>query len=149
MSMATLPMSHKNIAELSTTVLIDAITIVDTIVNQTRNPINDDFDELKNAELKLEKDKCDLAKLELAFLGHIVTAPLHLLLRKDMPYIWTEPQQKVFEYLKICLTTASVLIYADFKQKFLLFTDRSYIRLEVVLVQLDDDNKEYIIAYNS
>jgi hypothetical protein len=154
------------------------------------------FKRLKDAGLKLGKDKCDFAKLELAFLGHIVSgqgispdpskidkiknfpipknitelrgflglasyyrrfiqdfstsaAPLHLLLRKDAPYIWTEPQQKAFEHLKICLTTAPVLIYPDFKRKFLLFTDGSYIGLGAVLAQLDDNNKERVIAYAS
>ena len=66
-----------------------------------------------------------------------------------MPYIWTEPQQKAFEHLKICLTTAPVLVYPDFKKKFLLFTDGSYIRLRAVLAQLDDNNKEHVIAYAS
>ncbi|CAI2161507.1 9058_t:CDS:2 [Funneliformis geosporum] len=66
MSMATLPMSHKNIAELSTTVLIDAITIVDTIVNQTRNPINDDFDDnyrfVSSAIIKQEAHKSSVGQ---------------------------------------------------------------------------------------
>ena len=31
------------------------------------------FKRLKNVRLKLEKDKCEFAKLELAFLGHIMS----------------------------------------------------------------------------
>ena len=154
------------------------------------------FKRLKDAGLKLEKDKCEFAKLELAFLGHIVSgqgispdpskidkiknfpipknitelreflglalyyrrfiqdfstsaALLHLLLRKDTPYVWMESQQKAFEYLKTCLITAPVLIYPYFKRKFLLFTDGSYIGLGAVLAQLDDNNKERVIAYAS
>jgi len=47
------------------------------------------------------------------------------------------------------LITAPVLIYPDFKRKFLLFTDGSYIGLGAVLAQLDDNNKERVIAYAS
>ena len=35
-----------------------------------------------------------------------IAAPLHRLLRKDIPYEWTESQQAGFEYLKNCLITA-------------------------------------------
>ena len=47
------------------------------------------------------------------------------------------------------MTTAPVLVYPDFKWKFLLFIDSSYIRFGIVLVQLDDNNKEHVIAYAS
>ncbi|CAI2178218.1 10733_t:CDS:2 [Funneliformis geosporum] len=47
-------------------------------------------------------------------------ALLHLLLRKDVSYIWTKPQQKAFEHLKVS-----------------------------ILAQLDDDNKKHIITYAS
>ena len=38
-----------------------------------------------------------------------IAAPLHHLLRKDVPYEWTESQQSGFEYLKNCLITAPIL----------------------------------------
>jgi len=78
-----------------------------------------------------------------------IAAPLHLLLKKETPYTWTEIQQQAFEYLKQCLITAPILIYPDFSKRFLLFTDGSYVGLGAVLTQLDDQQKEHVVAYAS
>jgi len=177
-------------------VYLDDIIIFSSTFEEHLRHLEHIFEKLKEAGLKLGKDKCEFCKLELAFLGHIVSgqgispdpskidkvknfpipknttelrgflglasyyrkfmqefsikaAPLHVLLRKETPFEWTSSQQEAFEHLKNCLISAPILIYPDFKRKFLLFTDGSYVGLGAVLTQLDDQNRERVVAYAS
>jgi len=61
---------------------------------------------------------------------------------------WTAEQQAAFEKLKIALTTAPVLGYADFTQPFILETDASHEGLSAILSQ-EQDGKRRVIAYAS
>ena len=54
-----------------------------------------------------------------------VAAPLNVLTRKDIPYIWTPNCQQAFEQLKKLLTSAPLLKYPDFTKPFVLETDPS------------------------
>ena len=177
-------------------VYLDDIIIFSVTFEEHIQHLQQIFQQLRKAGLKLGRDKCEFGKTELAFLGHIVSgngiapdpskiekirdfpipktltelrgflglasyyrrfiqnfstiaAPLHRLLRKDVFYEWTEVQQSGFKYLKNCLITAPILVYPDFSKKFLVFTDGSYMGLGAVLAQLDDQNKEHVIAYAS
>ena len=76
-------------------------------------------------------------------------APMYQLLRKGVPYEWTDQQQKAFESLKRLLTTAPILRYPDFDRPFILHTDASTTGLGAVLAQKDDEGLEYVIAYAS
>ena len=74
------------------------------------------------------------------------------LLKKDIPFIWTQKQQTAFERLKEMLIKSPVLVYPDFEQPFILYTDASgtgWTGLGAVLSQLQDDGKEHVIAYAS
>ena len=75
--------------------------------------------------------------------------PLTKLLKKDVPFTWTEDQEKAFQTLKHALVNAPVLAFPDYSKPFLLCTDASGIGLGAVLMQSDDDGKKRVIAYAS
>jgi hypothetical protein len=52
-----------------------------------------------------------------------IAEPLNRLLKKGIPYIWTNDQQEAFEYLKLCLITPPILAYPDFEKPFIIYTD--------------------------
>ena len=62
-------------------------------------------------------------------------APLHLLTRKNTPFVWTPTSQQAIENLKILLTNAPVLAFPEFSEDFLLETDASGAGLGAVLAQ--------------
>ena len=74
--------------------------------------------------------------------------PLYQLLKKDIPYEWTDEQQQVFKILKAKLTEASIVRYPDFDKLFLLYTDACTTGLGAVLAQKEGKD-EYVIAYAS
>lgn len=61
---------------------------------------------------------------------------------------WTVECQAAFEKLKICLTQAPILAFADFSLLFVLYTDASHQGLGAVLSQVQD-GQERVIAYAS
>ncbi|CAG8849595.1 4360_t:CDS:1, partial [Racocetra persica] len=71
-----------------------------------------------------------------------IAAPLHLLLKKDVKYLWSSKQETAFQALKEKLTTAPVLAYPNFSQEFLLFTDALGIALGAILSQRDLQGRE-------
>ncbi|CAG8693836.1 6405_t:CDS:1, partial [Cetraspora pellucida] len=56
---------------------------------------------------------------------------------------------QVFDTLKNHLISDSILQHLDFSQPFYLHTDASSSELGAVLSQLNNDHKEYIIAYTN
>ncbi|XP_017628872.1 uncharacterized protein LOC108471824 [Gossypium arboreum] len=62
-------------------------------------------------------------------------APKELLLRKRVPFNWTDKQQESFEKLKKVLTEAPVLIQLESGKEFTVYSDASHIRLANVLMQ--------------
>jgi hypothetical protein len=78
-----------------------------------------------------------------------VAAPLHYLLKKNVTFKWTEKRDGAFRQLKEHLTTAPILAYPNFDEKFILHTDASTIGLGAVLAQKDDHGRECVIAYGS
>ena len=57
------------------------------------------------------------------------------LLKKDIPFIWTEEHQKAFELLKQKLCKAPILIYPNLQETFILLTDASADCISGVLAQ--------------
>src|SRR5215212_5634613 len=68
-----------------------------------------------------------------------IAKPLHGLLKKDIPFIWGEKQQKAFDFLKQRLMEAPILQYPNFEKPFVLYTDASGTGLGAVLSQLDEE----------
>ncbi|CAG8695952.1 7919_t:CDS:1, partial [Ambispora gerdemannii] len=151
------------------------------------------FQRLQEARLRLNIDKCHFCKEQLEFLGHIITRngirpdptkvkkvkefpqptnitelrgflglvsynrrfiqgfsniaePMHRLLKKDQHYEWKEEHEKAFQNLKEKLIDAPVLLYPDYKKKFILATDASKLGLGVILSQLDSNGNERPVA---
>nr|KYP51745.1 Retrotransposable element Tf2 [Cajanus cajan] len=66
-----------------------------------------------------------------------LTSPLNELVKKDIPFIWGEKQEKTFLNLKIQLTNALVLTFPNFSQTFELECNASGIGIGAVLLQGD------------
>ena len=77
-----------------------------------------------------------------------IADPLYELLKKDVPYQWTERQQQAFDILKERLSSAPIVRYPNMEKPFLLYTDASGTGLGAVLSQ-QDGKEEYVVAYAS
>ena len=77
-----------------------------------------------------------------------VAGPLHALIKKDVPYLWTPQCQHSFDTLKELLT-APVLLFPQFDKPFILETDASGLGLGAVLAQRQEDGVVQPIAYAS
>jgi len=73
-----------------------------------------------------------------------ISKPLTELLKKDIPFKWTDPCEKAFQTLKTKLTTAPVLAQPDITKNFDVYCDASRIGLGCVLMQ-----EGRVIAYVS
>lgn len=71
------------------------------------------------------------------------------LLRKRKQFEWSCRAQKSFELLKTRLSSAPLLVHADFSKPFIVQCDASSVGVGAVLAQLDDDGNERPIAYMS
>lgn len=77
-----------------------------------------------------------------------ITEPLTRLLRKNIPFVWSDRCEEAFQLLKTKLTTAPVLAYPDFSKDFILNCDASKYAIGAVISQMHD-GKERAIAYAS
>jgi hypothetical protein len=163
-------------------VYMDDILIMGETLVEHNAKLKEVFSHLRKWNIKIEPDKCEFLKLELNYLGHVITTkgvkpdpkkissvvnfptpknqtaiksflglagyyrkfidkfsalakPLTELLKKDVPWKWTEKEQASFEVLKSKLTTSPVLQYPDFGKPFLLTTDASGYAIGAVLSQ--------------
>jgi hypothetical protein len=76
-------------------------------------------------------------------------APLYYLTKKGVNYEWTDDQEAAFQELKTCLTTAPILAYPNFQERFILHTDASTVGLGAVLAQKNEEGREHVVAYAS
>jgi hypothetical protein len=176
-------------------VYIDDITIFSKTFQDHCNHVNIVLDVLRQANLKLNMEKCFFFLTSVKLLGHeinregvmpdddkivkvrdfprpmnirqlrgflglasyyrkfianfsTIAKPLNQLLEKQVPFEWTEIQEKSFQMLKRYLITAPILRYPNFNQPFYLHTDASGTGLGAVLAQ-KEGKQEYAIAYAS
>lgn len=78
-----------------------------------------------------------------------VAEPLTRLTKKSQAWVWSLEQGKSFETLKKLLTTAPILVQADYTKPFVLRTDASNYALGAALLQGESPNQEHPIEYAS
>jgi hypothetical protein len=71
------------------------------------------------------------------------------LLKKDVVWTWSEEAQEAFNTLKEKFSKFPILKRPDFSKVFILHTNWSALGIGVILGQLDEEGKEYVIAYAS
>ena len=78
-----------------------------------------------------------------------IATPLNACLRatQNKKFQWSQDCQKAFETLKAKLLSAPVLAYPDPLKKFVLTCDASDTAVGYVLGQIDDNNREFVVAY--
>jgi hypothetical protein len=176
-------------------VYLDDITIFSKTFQEHCDHVNIILDVLRQANLKLNMEKCHFFLASVKLLGHeinregimpdddkilkvrdyprpnnirqlrgflglasyyrkfianfsTIAKPLNQLLEKQVPFEWTETQERSFQMLKRYLISAPILRYPDFDQPFYLHTDASGTGLGAVLAQREG-KQEYAIAYAS
>ncbi|XP_040930116.1 uncharacterized mitochondrial protein AtMg00860-like [Gossypium hirsutum] len=65
----------------------------------------------------------------------LIAAPLTKLLRKGVPFVWTDTQQESFVKLKTVLTQALVLIQPEPSKDFVVYNDASHMGSGCILMQ--------------
>ncbi len=78
-----------------------------------------------------------------------IAHPLYALLKKDVAQTWSEEAQEAFHTLKEKLSEFPILKKIDFNKVFILHINWSALGIGVILGQLVEKNKEYVIAYAS
>jgi hypothetical protein len=78
-----------------------------------------------------------------------IAHPLYALLKKDVVWTWSEEAQEAFDTLKENLSEFPILRRIDFNKVFIIHTDWSALGIGVILNQLDEEGKEYVIVYAS
>lgn len=78
-----------------------------------------------------------------------IAQPLHALLTKDAPWVWTAEQQQAYETLKMTLLTEPVLRAPDFSRPFIIQVDWCRTAVAACLAQMDDTGQEYAVQFAS
>jgi hypothetical protein len=75
--------------------------------------------------------------------------PLYALLKKDVAWTWSEEAREAFNTLKEKLLEFPIMRRPNFSMVFILHTNWSVFGIGAILGQLDEEGKEYVIAYAS
>ena len=78
-----------------------------------------------------------------------IVEPLTNLLRKNVPYIWSDSCQKAFDMIKAVLVNEPVLAAPNFSKPFKLGIDASDVGVGSVLLQEDENGFEKPVSYFS
>lgn len=163
-------------------VYLDDIVIYSSSLDQHTIKFRELCTRLRKSGLKLQPDKCEFLRTEVAYLGHIITCDgvkpdpkkieavqnfptptnaktikqflglagyyrrfipnfskiaksLTNLLKKDIPFRWTQKEQSAFVALRDALCKPPVLQYPDFTKSFVITTDASGYAIGGVLSQ--------------
>ena len=76
-----------------------------------------------------------------------IVSPMHVLLKKDTKFVWTDKCETAFNKLKHAMSTAPILRFPDFNKPFTLVTDASYQALSYILCQEDDGKTLHPVGY--
>ena len=80
---------------------------------------------------------------------HIILKPFYNLLHENTPWKWADEHERLFQKLKMSLTSETDLTIPNTKHPFFITVDASLIGLGAVLFQLNDQNKMKVLSYNS
>jgi len=78
-----------------------------------------------------------------------IVHPLYALLKKDVAWTWSDEVHEAFNTLKEKLSEFPILRRPNFNKVFILHTDWSALGFGAIIGQLDEEGKEYVIAYVS
>jgi hypothetical protein len=78
-----------------------------------------------------------------------IVHPLYVLLKNNVTWTWNEEVKEAFDTLKEKLSEFPILIRPNFSKVFILHINLNALGIGVILGQLDEESKEYIIAYAS
>ncbi|GET61785.1 retroviral-like aspartic protease 1 [Rhizophagus irregularis DAOM 181602=DAOM 197198] len=146
-------------------VYIDDIIIYSKNWNEHLQHIKIVLEELRKANMMLKLKKCEWAKKNVEYLGHIVGTdglkpddkkiekiknlkpPKNIKQIREINGLYK--QQKALEELKKKLINYPILQHPNFEKEFILITDASGEGLGAILEQLDENNREIVISYAS
>ncbi|GET58613.1 retroviral-like aspartic protease 1 [Rhizophagus irregularis DAOM 181602=DAOM 197198] len=146
-------------------VYIDDIIIYSKDWNEHLQHIKIVLEELRKANMMLKLKKCEWAKRNVEYLGHIVGTdglkpdekkiekiknlkpPKNIKQVREINGLYK--QQKALEELKEKLINYLILQHPNFEKEFILITDASGEGLGAILEQLDENNREIVISYAS
>ena len=80
---------------------------------------------------------------------HINLKAFYDLLPKNTSWKWTDEHERLFQKLKMSLTSETELTIPNTKHPFFITVDASLVGLGAVIFQLNDQNKMKVISYNS
>jgi hypothetical protein len=78
-----------------------------------------------------------------------IAHPLYALLKKDVAWTWSEEAQEAFNTLKKKFSEFPIMRRPYFNKVFIIHTNWKAFGIHAILGQLDDEGKEYVIAYGS
>ncbi len=78
-----------------------------------------------------------------------IACRLYALLKKDVVWTWNEKVQEAFNTITEKLSEFPILRRLDFSKVFILHIYWSALSISAILSQLDEEGKEYVIAYAS
>ncbi|GET61515.1 uncharacterized protein LOC110064491 [Rhizophagus irregularis DAOM 181602=DAOM 197198] len=146
-------------------VYIDDIIIYSKNWNEHLQHIKIVLEELRKANMMLKLKKCEWAKKNVEYLGHVVGTdglkpdnkkiekiknlkpPKNIKQIREINGLYK--QQKALEELKEKLINYPILQHPNFEKEFILITDASGEGLGAILEQLDENNREIVISYAS
>ena len=119
------------------------------------HPVQEKISAIKNAPVP--KDVSELrsflgmVQYYSRFLSGLATtlAPLHRLLKKDVPWNWTSVEQRTYETCKSSLSSDALLVHYDAKRELRLACDASSYGLSAVINHVMNDGHERPIAFAS
>jgi hypothetical protein len=76
----------------------------------------------------------------------IIVHPLYALLKKDVAWTWNEEAQETFNTFKEKFSKFPIMRRPIFNKVFILHTNWNAFGISVILGQLDEEGKEYVIA---
>ena len=74
-------------------------------------------------------------------------APMTHLLKKGVPFVWSNDCETSFQAIKKSLTNPPTLRYANFEKEFILYTDSSSKAISYILGQRDEKGREVAICF--